>query len=524
MDLNNLLTDPLLSVESPDGLANLDLPGLLGTLGQDQPLSLPGLQPHQEDAFHVFLCYLAGAVLARQGADNPTQTVDSWREGIRSLTPVGDDDCAWRLLVTDPTQPAFMQPPVVSKKEFAGFRLKGDTPDALDVLQTAKNHDVKMARTGDEEPEDWVYALVSLQTMSGYLGGNYGIARMNGGFASRPVVGLVPAGGWARRFRRDVRCLLALRATLIAGPWRYRADGLVITWTAPWDRKTALPLGSLDPFFIEVSRAVRLVETDGRIAAFGASSSTARIAARETKGVLGDPWIPLNQKGKEPTALTVGPAGLSAQLLRDLLFEEGYQPAAMQHPIRGEEAETVMFSASVLVRGQGTTDGFHKVEIPIPDRVRTVLFRRGAERDGLARRSKRALDEAGQLQNRVLKPAVLSLLQGGAATRDIDWDKREVGAWWKTTSQAYSTSWSTDFFPWLWQSLDQTDDEVAHRAWLGMLRASAQVALVAAIERYPRKQGRRYRARAVAEGMFTGLLYHNFPQMEEGTAHGTVGN
>jgi CRISPR system Cascade subunit CasA len=49
-------------------------------------------------------------------------------------------------------------------------------------------------------PEHWFYALLTLQTMQGFLGaGNYGISRMNGGFASRPSVGLAPSDRWGMR-------------------------------------------------------------------------------------------------------------------------------------------------------------------------------------------------------------------------------------------------------------------------------------------------------------------------------------
>jgi len=463
-------------------------------------------------------------VLARQGREDPAQTTDFWRNGLRELAAQDgcNDDSAWKLLVSEPLKPAFMQSSVPTLEDYDDYRPKGDSPDALDVLQTAKNHDVKTARTSSTAAEDWIYTLISLQTMSGYLGaGNHGIARMNGGFASRPVVGLVPEGSRTRRFRRDVSCLLAVRPELIAGPWGYRADGLVLTWARPWDRKTALPLKALSPFFVEISRPLRLMESGGRITAFGATSKTARIAARDARGVLGDPWIPVKSDGtKGPQALTVGPAGLTPQLLRNLLFEEGYKPAAMQRPSSQDAGKAVSFSVSVLVRGQGTTNGFYQVRIPIPGRVQTALFAGGKKRKVLATRSKQALDQAGQMQNKVLKPAVLSLLQGGAAMRDIYWDKREVGGWWEATSRDYAGSWSTHFFPWLWQSLDQMEDEAAYRTWLDVISDKAEASLLAAIERYPQKHGRRYRARAVAEGIFRGMLYHNFPQLKEDHAHG----
>ena len=82
----NLLTDPLFRIETLNGLEHQDLPGLLEALGKDRVASLPGLQRHQEDAWHVFLCYLAGAVLNRAQSDDPRQDAPFWRAGIRGLT------------------------------------------------------------------------------------------------------------------------------------------------------------------------------------------------------------------------------------------------------------------------------------------------------------------------------------------------------------------------------------------------------------------------------------------------------
>jgi CRISPR system Cascade subunit CasA len=61
----------------------------------------------------VFLCYLAGAVLARQKQTEPLQSEAFWRDGIRALTGQ-PDDAAWTLIVDDVTRPAFMQAPLES--------------------------------------------------------------------------------------------------------------------------------------------------------------------------------------------------------------------------------------------------------------------------------------------------------------------------------------------------------------------------------------------------------------------------
>ena len=69
-----------------------------------------------------------------------------------------------------------------------------ETPDALDLLITSRNHDLKQAVARRADPEEWIFALVSLQTGEGFGGAaNYGIARMNGGSSSRAMMALAPA-------------------------------------------------------------------------------------------------------------------------------------------------------------------------------------------------------------------------------------------------------------------------------------------------------------------------------------------
>lgn len=152
----NLLTDPLLSVDTAKGTQHFNLPRLLAGLGNDEVTGLPGVQRHQEDPFHIFLCYLAAAVMVREGVDSPCQSEDFWREGIRRLTG-RDHDLAWTLVVDDPTKPAFMQPPLPSASDAKKLKLKATTPDGLDLLPTAKNHDLKRSRMNLPTTEQWVY-------------------------------------------------------------------------------------------------------------------------------------------------------------------------------------------------------------------------------------------------------------------------------------------------------------------------------------------------------------------------------
>jgi CRISPR system Cascade subunit CasA len=510
----NLLTEPAIRVHTADGAQPLSLPNLLEALGEDRVESFPGLQRHQEEAFHVFLCYLAGAALARSPRADPVQPAAFWTEALRRLAG-RDDDSAWTLVVADPTRPALLQPPLAAPYEFAAeFRTERGTPDAIDVLLTAKNHDIKAARAVAPQPDEWLYALVSLQTTAGYVLKHQGIARMNSGFGSRAYVSLVYGESPGEHWLRDTRKLLAVRPALLQSPWPYRADGVVLTWLRPWNRKTSLAVAELDPFFIEVARGVRLLRRNGRIVARTATEQAPRIDAKTYHGVLGDPWTPVNRNDpkKGESALTVGPSGFTPELLRNLIFEDGFALAPMQRPDRDSGDRPVRFTAAVLVRGQGITDGFRNAVVPVPAALAPRLFQPGPDRERLARLSKAALADAADLRNRALKPAVLALLQAGVER--IDFDKRETAGWWRHSAQHYAAAWGAAFFPWLWQTADAGTDAEALTRWRHRLHALGLASLAEALARSPGREGRRFRAQVRAEGFFYRNLHRIFPELK----------
>ena len=118
---------------------------------------------------------------------------ERWAKLIRGLTPDFPGDEPWQLVVDDITKPAFMQPPARSTERASDYKNTVSTPDELDMLVTSKNHDLKSAVADQASVDDWIFALITLQTMEGFAGaGNYGISRMNGGMSSRPAFSLAP--------------------------------------------------------------------------------------------------------------------------------------------------------------------------------------------------------------------------------------------------------------------------------------------------------------------------------------------
>ena len=506
----NLLIDPVFQAVTPTGPERLSLAGLLAGLGDNRIETLPGLQRHQEDVFHIFLCYLAGAVLSRSGKTNPSQTADFWRDGLRLLAG-RDDDSAWTLIVEDPTRPAFMQPPAPSREVFDhDYKPKADTPDALDVLQKAKNHEVKASRAIRADLEAWPVALIVFQTSSGFLGrDNYGIARMNGGSGSRICVRWQSDPGPADRFHRETSILVQQRPNLLNEPYPYLDGGKTLLWLEPWDGSASLPLSGLDPFFIEVCRRVRLVRREDSVSALGATSSVPRLASTELKGNVGDPWTPIDEE--ESKALTVPKRGFTPKLLRDLIFRSKYSFTPMQLP--KPEDHSGWFCASVLVRGKGTTDGFHEAAIRVPERARPFLFGQSRERDRLAELSQTGLDTAAAVQNKVLRPALYALMEGGP--EQIDFGKREVSDMVTSMAAPFTQGWRPRYFDWLWTTLDQPDEIQAVKPWFEDLRRLAEKTFEKAVQNSPIRRGRGYRSVVRAGGVFYGGLKKQFPQFLE---------
>jgi CRISPR system Cascade subunit CasA len=467
---HNLLTDPLLPLLRPAWPArDVSLPGALAALSDDdRPVDgFDGLMAHQAMPWFCLLVQLAAIALDRATPDAPADALDAdglprpwtepdrWASALRALTPDHADDAPWCLVVPDPAKPAFLQPPT-PKTGLARHKTRLATPDDIDLPVTAKNHDVKAERRSAASPAEWLYALTTLQTFGGYSGrGNQGVARMNGGFGSRAVATRLPDGkvdgagvdgggvDWGARFRRDLRVLLAQRGAGAA------ADGLIqhfdpvlegsealhgqaLLWLIPWDEEVSLPMRTLDPHFIEVARHLRLVAgEDGRLAALFRPSETPRLAAKELKGALGDPWLPLAPGKEGAQALTVGPNGWAAtRVAQILLGQDGYLSPPAQRALPGEAGTSAVFVFSVLVRGQGTTDGFHERRVGLPAAVVALLDGAPEAAEAIYRRlAEPMLELAGTARLKVLRPALLMLLQGPPAERTLTFDDPRTGPW-----------------------------------------------------------------------------------------------
>ncbi|MTH62544.1 CRISPR-associated protein Cse1 [Paracoccus litorisediminis] len=435
----DLLHEPLIETNA----GRQSLPGLLAAMARGEVQAFPALRPHQRPAWHMFLVQLSVMALdTAKRRDLPLEE-DGWRAALRGLTPDFPDDEAWHLVATSPDRPAFLQP-----ADPGGLKWQDvATPDALDMLITSRNHDIKREIARNAEPQDWIFALVSLQTMEGFGGaGNYGIARMNGGSSSRVLMGLAPARKGASDidpsawWARDVSRLLETRKGV---------TGKCLIWQEPWPEGSMLDLTALDPQFIEVCRRIRLVETEGRLTAQRSTSKAARISGKDAKGNTGDPWAPLNiAEGK---SLTLGDQNWTHELLVRLLFSdkpEWVAPPLAQHHA-AEANEPMLLVAEAFARGNSKTDGFKSRIVPVPMAMVRKMF--GAQPRPVA---SGLLADIASIDLALRNGLATVAARGSSGKLDKQNYQRS-----RPACEALRRKADELFFPELWKRMEVTDDD-----------------------------------------------------------------
>ena len=367
----NILTEPLIRVDIGGGaVARMSLPQLYEALVADEVEAFPALRPHQRHAWHAWLAQLGAMAMHKAGLGEPPRDADGWGDLIRGLTSKWQDDEPWRLVVDDLTAPAFMQPPVRSADKWKDYKTSVATPDGLDMLVTSKNHDLKMAIGLDAGADDWIFALVSLQTQEGYQGrGNYGISRMPSGYGNRPAFSIAPSERPGLHLRRDLAGLMERRQAILE-EYSLSDDGVGLVWTLPWDGTGAesLLLTDMDPFYIEICRRVRMRQSENKLVAIRANSGSRRM--EDAKGLTGDPWAPVssnvNARGTPP-AFLVWPRKFGYERVVDGLTSPDWkQPALLRLTQQDKDFnQNSKLIARGIVRGEGGTRGYHERVIPL---------------------------------------------------------------------------------------------------------------------------------------------------------------
>lgn len=481
----------------------VSLAELFARLGQGEPTELAYLMPHQRHAMHAFVVQLMAMVARRSGDARLDREAREWRDALRVLAGSAE---AFQLVVADLAKPAFLQPPV---PEGTLDKFKPvETPDALDLLVLAKNHDVKMARIRHPRIEHWVFSLISLQTHEGYGGaGNYGIARMNSGRGTRPCFGVAPSLAWPTHVRRDV---LVACSSQDPPPVDYSEPGLSCVWVEPWDGVDSIPLTKLDQFFVEICRRIRISRESNGLSVMRGTSKARRLDADAFLGNVGDLWTPVEVERGAALTLTAldrnkrPKAALSYSRIAEVLFDERWRrPLALR--VSSEDGDQPVALARALVRDQGKTQGLHERTIFLPKKTRVRI----ATADGrmtLGKLSKERVESAGVLR-KVLHHALCAYLQGGADKLNFDDNRAD------SHLDAVDDAIDAEFFPRLFEDVD-LDSAAASRSFEAWLFQLGRDALERAFDSLPTAAARRERAIASAEARFFGGVRKNLPNAD----------
>lgn len=513
--MHNLLADPLIRFHRSDGeCVEASLPEVYAALMGEDVRAFPALRPHQRHALHAFLAQLGAMAVHGAGTEKPPTGAEEWATLIRGLTPDYPNDEPWQLVVDDITRPAFMQPPAMFKGREQDYKNAAASPDELDMLVTSKNHDVKSVVAVQAGVDDWLFALISLQTMEGFSGsGNYGISRMNGGFGNRPAFSLAPsAENVGAHVRRDIVALLEYRPEMLR-EYPMIEGGAGLLWTIPWDgtQAEALLLDQLDPLYIEVCRRIRLrtLEND-RLEATRTSSKAARIEGRSVKGRTGDPWTPVD-KNREGLPLTLASDGFTYKRVTDYMMSADWAPPPLLYPTGSEQRsrEPMRLVARALIRGQGKTEGYHERSIPIGDRLKTAMLHRDAIRE-LGDIARSRIEQVSTVQ-RILSHAIQVFVARGDSGKVSPEGRALARAWLnrldETVDSRFFEKLQSEF------EVDEGRRQGIRNEWLMNGRDGvvdhARALLSEAADSLPCSAIHRYRARVNAEWLFEGRLRGN---------------
>lgn len=503
----NLLDERLLHyrrTDTGDRIATT-LPELFVAMAQDHVRDFPALRPHQRHPWHAFLVQLAAIALHRSARTEPFSTAAEWRAALLALTPDEPDGAAW-CLVSSVNRPAFMQAPEPTGS-ISSWKNCLKAADELDMLVTSKNHDLKAARMSHSSPEEWLYALISLQTQEGFLGaGNYGVSRMNGGFASRCGVGIHPSGNWGARWQRDITALRGSRGALIDSYGFSNDHGHALIWTLLWSGEDSLAFASLDPLYIEICRRVRLVNASDKLQAFVTGSKSPRIAAKERNGITGDPWMPVDSAVAK--ALTIGGRGFDYKLASELLLGSKFTKPTAQMWLPSDDADGVYLLAQGVARGQGKTEGYHERRIPVSRTVRKAFLAQST--DELAKLANDRIAAIAEMRKMIW--AALTVLFGNGAKDETGKDKDTSDAVKDRASlfaQPFEAECDAQFFPELIEEIESNDREAVRNQWLLTLAERAESVLQSAFTAGPRSGQLRYRAQSAALGRLRSSMRGN---------------
>ena len=524
----NVLEGRVIRFKRVDGSVNEgSLPEVYAALMRDGVLAFPALRPHQRHAWHAFIVQLGAMGMHRAGLSEPPKDATEWQSIIHALTPDFPDDEPWQLVVDDITKPAFMQPPASSEDRIADYRNTVATPDELDMLVTSKNHDLKASVAWLAEMDDWIFALITLQTMEGYSGSrNYGVSRMPSGYGNRPAFSITPTILPGKHARRDIVASLECREKLMDDYDLFLIDGgSALVWSRPWDGTKPEQLsGGLDPFYIEICRRIRLQWSSRRVIAVRANSLDRRIV--DVKGDTGDPWAPANTAARGTPPAFLGPRKFGyARVVDGLVSPDWKRPYLLR--LRDQDLPGEMqLVARGMVRGEGGTAGYHERIVPLKEKVLRA-FGGAGDIEELGDISRDRIDDVRKVQ-RFLRHAVSVFAAGGATDGIGDEHRERANAW----ANRHDEIIDRDFFNDLQDEFERDDADERRQVrneWRLRVIGDARDLLHQAEDALPCPSIQRYHARVRADSVFEGRIRssNGFPELypreeETGDQHNDV--
>ena len=504
----NILNDPLIQMDSAEGMSQANLPEAYAALMAEDSGKMetfPALRPHQRHAWHAFLVQLGAMAMHHGEVSGTPRDSAEWAGLIRGLTPEYPDDEPWQLVVDDITRPAFMQPSASSPDVEKDYKNVVATPDELDLLVMSKNHDLKATAAMQGSVDDWLFALVDLQTMEGFGGaGNYGISRMNGGLGSRPAFSLAPMGGAGAHVRRDILTLLANYPT--------SSGTKDLLWLLPWDGTSPERLlpSELAPLYIEVCRRVRLrADGNGELYAVRTSSKAARIEGKDAKGRASDPWTPHNPS-RDGLPLTLAAGGFEYRRVSDYLRNWDHPLLLRATQDERRDPQPMQLVARGMVRGQGKTEGYYERIIPLKPKT-VQIFGRASDAQALGDMARERVDDVGKVKG-ILRHAIATFAAHGESNDTSPEQRARANPW----SDKLDLIIDAGFFEALQEEFVEDDDnerETKRKHWLmngndGVVDHARNI-LRAATDSLPCPAIHRYKARENATGLFEGRLRGN---------------
>ena len=512
--MHNILTDQLIRMDTRGrGRISAPLPDVYAALMEDEVDAFPALRPHQRHAWHAFLVQLGAMALRRAGASEPPADPKAWAALIRGLTPDYPNDEPWHLVMDDITKPAFMQPPASSADKRKEYKTLLESPDKLDMLVTSRNHDLKSAVASSPGIDDWLFALLTVQTMDGYFVHYRGISRMSSGGSSRYAFSLAPSRGrdayrLGIHVRRDIDALLERFPS--SGTYPMTDSGYGLLWIMKWDaaKDQSLPLRP-DPFYIEVCRRIRLYNdpTDG-VYAQRAISDFARLEAKSLNGRTDDPWAPIDRKKEAALALRRG--GFTYQVISDCLTGSKFTESPLLSLTDTERRcpDTMLLIARGVVRyskvsGGSETNGYHERIIPLRRKVVQIFGRNKSVQD-LGEIAEDRIRDIGKVQD-ALRSSIYRFVTDGKP----DDQHKKLARYWKDNLDYWENKLDeivdASFFDALQDEFEEDDldkrSSIRDEWLLGVVKDARRI-LGQAQDSLPCRAIQRYRARVRSDNVF----------------------